>query len=56
MRLEVLEVPGGGFLLPPDAAFIRLFFMCCVCVGSEGVCSSLKGLLREGFPICFRFK
>lgn len=46
------EGMGRGFLLPP---MLHLFFMC-VCVGSEGVYIHLKGLLREGFPICFRFK
>lgn len=53
MRLEVLgELWGGGSYCP---LMLRLFFMC-VCVGSEGVYIHLKGLLREGFPIRFRFE
>lgn len=32
----------------------HLFFMC-LC-GILSMCICLKGLLREGFPICFRFK
>lgn len=52
MRLEVLLVWGGGSYCP---LVLYLFFMCAY-VGSEGVYIGLRGLLREGFPIHFRFK
>lgn len=58
MQLEVGDEARGtgsagrGILLP---LMLRLFFMC-ICAGSEGGCLHLKGLLREGFPIRFRFK
>lgn len=52
MRLEVLLVWGGGSYCP---LMLHLFFMCAY-VGSDGVHIGLRGLLREGFPIHFRFK
>lgn len=52
MRLEVLLVWGGGSYCP----LMRHFFFMCAYVGSEGVYIGLRGLLREGFPIHFRFK